>query len=81
MSGVSPDADTIDTPLLKFESSWMGVLYVWPITTVQFYKGDPAAAVMYLKKRFLEVAKANPWIGSKIVKDKEKHAYHLSTDK
>ena len=50
---ISPDEDTIDTPLLKFESNWMGVLYVWPITTIQFYKGDPTAAITYLKNRLI----------------------------
>ena len=75
---ISPDEDTIDTPLLKFESNWMGVLYVWPITTIQFYKGDPTAAITYLKNRLIEVTKANPWIGSKIVKDKARHGKLLA---
>jgi hypothetical protein len=68
----------VDTPLLKFESNWMGVLHVWPITTMQFYTGDPNAAATYLKTRLLEVAKANPWIGSTIVKDKKKHGKLLA---
>ena len=45
---------------------------------MQFYKGDPTAAATYLKNRMLEVAKANPWIGSEIVKDKEKHGKLLA---
>ena len=68
----------VDVPLLKFESDWMGVLYVWPITTIQFYEGDPNAAATYLKNRLLEVARANPWIGSKIIKDKKKHGNLLA---
>ena len=71
-------SDYVDVPLLKFESNWMGVLYVWPITTIQFYEGDPNAAATYLKNRLLEVARANPWIGSKIVKDKKKHGNLLA---
>ena len=42
------------------------------------YKGDPTAAITYLKNRLIEVTKANPWIGSKIVKDKERHGKLLA---
>jgi len=61
-----------DTPLLKFESNWM-MQYQWPITTVQIYEGDANAAAEFLRGRLAEVARLNPWMGGKLIKDPKRH--------
>ena len=61
-----------DIKLLQLESDPM-MLYGDGITTMQFYNGDGLKAADFLKKRLVEVAEANPWIGSSLVQDKKMH--------
>lgn len=75
-SKVSP-GDLNDQPLLKLESSSM-FNYGGPVTTMQFYTGDPKEAAIYLRQRLVEVARVNPWIGSKLVKDPKQHGKLLA---
>jgi hypothetical protein len=63
--GVAPDGTSL--ALLKLEAGWM-MQYQWPITTVQFYQGDAAAAAAFLRERLGLVAKLNPWLGGRLVK-------------
>ena len=77
MASIHATEDTVDTPLLKFESNWM-MGYQWPITTIQYYTGDPNAASTWLENRWKEVATANPWVCSKLVQDKKKHGKLLA---
>jgi len=65
-------AFVVETKLLELESNWMWA-YQWPLTTLQFYEGDATEAATYLKQRFTEVVKLNPWLSGKLVQDKKKH--------
>jgi hypothetical protein len=67
---VAPGA-TVDTVLLEHESGMF--LMAGPITTINFYTGDAAAAEAFLRDRLASVAKANPWICGRLVNDKKKH--------
>ena len=77
-AAVAPDGTTVQ--LLKFESHWM-MQYQWPITTVQFYRGDATAAATFLRQRLVEVAKLNPWIGGRLVKVKKPDGINLHFSK
>ena len=77
MASVHANEETVDTPLLKFESNWM-MGYQWPITTIQYYTGDTNAAATWLENRWKEVVTANPWVCSTLVKDKKKHGKLLA---
>jgi hypothetical protein len=43
------------------------LIYVTPIPTLTFYRGDLPSSLVF--DRLLEILKANPWLGARLVKD------------
>ena len=65
-------SETVDSPLLKLESSPM-MMMGKGITTMQFYKGSKDDASTFLKERLRLIAEQNPWICASLVKDPKQH--------
>ena len=62
----SPDVNDIE--LMRDEAG--GLLYETSIATITFFRGDMVAASQALRAQFDEVARANPWLVGRLVRDK-----------
>lgn len=65
-----PDGSYSNVALLKDEDSQM-MLECAGITTITFLKGDMERAVEAVKSKFLEIARANPWLTGRLKRDKK----------
>lgn len=60
---------SLSEPLLRAEAKYMSLGA--SISTVTFFRGDPAAATAALRERFAAVVAANPWLAGSLVKRKK----------
>ena len=60
--------DTNDIELLRDEAG--GLLYETGIATITFFRGDIVAASQALRAQFDKVARLNPWLAGRLVRDK-----------
>jgi hypothetical protein len=60
--------DTNDIELLRDEAG--GLLYEMGIATITFFRGDIVAASQALRAQFDKVARLNPWLAGRLVRDK-----------
>jgi hypothetical protein len=63
--------DTTDVELMRDEAG--GLLYETGIATITFFSGDIVAASEALRAQFEKVARANPWLVGRLVRDKTSH--------
>ena len=60
----------IKTPLLEIESTSIA-LHIAGVSTITFFEGDIKSVEEEIRERFKNIALVNPWLCSKLVKNKE----------
>ncbi len=66
-------------PLLAFEQS-TALMEVSGVTTITFFVGNIDHAAAYIRYRFAQIVRANPWLSGKLVKDCHSKQVYLHYD-